>query len=189
MDDLTIVREGVTSPCGQYLYRLSRRWGTAPVLPFLLFNPSPSHILTDDRVIRRCTYFARREGCGGIVILNLYAYRTRCKEDLLRFIGQGGDGVGPENLKWVRETMRDEGRIILGWGGMTYKDQDRHGEVIRATFDVLPREITYWCLGATGNESPRHPSRVGNDVPLEDYWPGVEWVPKDSAAYRYITER
>jgi hypothetical protein len=69
---------------------------------------------------------------------------------------------------------------------MSFRDQDRHREVIRATFKALPRDITYLCLGVTATESPRHPSRLGDDVKLEEYIPGVEWLPEDSTKRKYI---
>lgn len=192
-EDLLVPEEGYTlqrgvkiSDCGTYRYWLSRRWGPGPTLVFLLFNPSTADHLKDDQTVRRCMYFAKRAGYGGIVILNLYAYRTAYPTELAKAAGLGKDIVGPENLWWIRDWTKTEDKVVLAWGGMSFKAMDQHQKVIQATFQALPRDVSYLCLGTTTNESPRHPSRLGNAVKFEDYLPGVEWLPTDSAAYRKI---
>ncbi len=76
MSDLFVTKEAVISDCGRYRYRLTRRWGDGPLLSFIMLNPSTADAEVDDPTIRRCMGFARRDGYGGIVVGNLYAFRT-----------------------------------------------------------------------------------------------------------------
>ena len=52
------------SPCGRYRYTLSRTWGDARPLAFVMLNPSTADANVDDPTIRRCIGFAEREKAG-----------------------------------------------------------------------------------------------------------------------------
>jgi hypothetical protein len=183
-------RDALVSPCGKYRYWLIRRWGPGDkVLLYLMLNPSTADASQDDQTVRRCVYFARRAGYDAATILNLYAYRATSPRTLRTFIEKGGDAVGPDNLYWIMECSHGVPKVVLAWGNMSFKDQDRHHEVMRATFRVLPRDVRYLCLGATANESPRHPSRLGNQVEFEEYLPDVALLPEDSEVRQYILGR
>jgi hypothetical protein len=181
-----ITSDALISPCGKYRYWLTRRWGQGKLLPYIMLNPSTADALKDDQTVRRCMFFARRLGYDGILVLNLYAFRATQPKDLEAAAAAGVNVVGPENLRWVEELTKDSMEVVLAWGGMTFKEMDHHGEVILATLSALPRDVTYLCLGATANESPRHPSRLGNEARFEEYLPGIEWLPEDSSVRRKI---
>jgi hypothetical protein len=77
-----------------YRYTLTRVWD--PVLPmttFVLHNPSTADATQLDPTLRRCVGFAKREGYGGMVILNLYAFRAKD----LKVMKAATDPVGPDN--------------------------------------------------------------------------------------------
>ncbi len=60
---------------GEYCYTLTRVWDQAlPMMTFVLVNPSTADALQFDPTLRRCGGFAKREGYGGMVILNPYAF-------------------------------------------------------------------------------------------------------------------
>ena len=181
-----VVSDALISPCEKYRYWLTRRWGPGRILPYIMWNPSKADAKIDDRTVQRCMYFSRRLNCDGILILNLYAFRATNPKDLEAAATAGVDVVGPENLKWVSELTKDAREVVLAWGGMSFKDMDRHGKTILATLSALPRDVSYLCLGATVNESPRHPSRLGNDAQFEEYVPGIEWLPEDSTVRRGV---
>lgn len=62
---------------GDYRYRLTRVWDpTLPTITFVLLNPSTADAEHLDPTLRRCVGFAKRDGFGGMVILNLYAFRS-----------------------------------------------------------------------------------------------------------------
>jgi hypothetical protein len=64
------------SACRTWRYALWRRWDLSKP-PFIVIglNPSMADELQDDPTIRRCINFAKREGCGSYVMLNLFAFR------------------------------------------------------------------------------------------------------------------
>ena len=179
-----ITRGACISDDGKYRYWLKRQWGNGPSLVFIMLNPSTADAMKDDQTIRRCMYFAKREGYSGITVLNLYAWRATNPKDLLDQMAKGVDVVGPQNLQWVRDLTKDEKKVVLAWGGI---HPDKHWAAMSAVFDVLPRDMVYLCLGETETLDPRHPSRLGNNVEFEDYLPSVRVLPKDSAAYKRIT--
>ena len=67
------------SPCGKYRYSLWRDWdwqGFANRVMFVGLNPSTADATNDDPTIRRCVRFATDWGFGGLVMVNLFAYRA-----------------------------------------------------------------------------------------------------------------
>lgn len=95
---------------GAYRYRLTRVWDAGlPTMTFVLLNPSTANDTQLDPTLRRCVGFARRDGFGGMAVLNLYAFRT--KDPKLMFAAS--DPVGPENDRILAEAT---GVVVAGWG-------------------------------------------------------------------------
>src|SRR5712664_2208515 len=89
-----IVRSAGFSCCGLYRYWLRRHWDAElPPVCFVMLNPSTADAERDDPTIRRCCGFSRRWGYGGIVVVNLYAFRTSDPCCLRNAVHP----VGPEN--------------------------------------------------------------------------------------------
>lgn len=104
----------VISGCGLYRYRLWRRWDDSlPVLPFIMLNPSTADGEEDDHTIRKCVGFAERMNCGGIEIVNLFAFRATKPLDLKL----AGWSVGPSNDAHICTVLRAYGpRVLCAWG-------------------------------------------------------------------------
>ncbi|MCH7808802.1 MAG: DUF1643 domain-containing protein [Planctomycetes bacterium] len=64
------------SECGRYRYTLRREWGEGRCCVFIMLNPSDADATETDPTLTRCIGFAKREGCGSLLIVNLYALRT-----------------------------------------------------------------------------------------------------------------
>src|SRR5689334_4931611 len=75
------------SPQRTRRYLLTRIWDpTIKPLVVLMLNPSTANALTDDPTIRRLAGpngFARREGAGGVVVVNLFSLCSPHLRDLL----------------------------------------------------------------------------------------------------------
>ena len=49
-----------------------------------MLNPSTADADHDDRTIGRCISFAKREGCGGLIVGNLFQLRATDPDELRR---------------------------------------------------------------------------------------------------------
>ncbi len=144
----------------RYRYSLWRIWDgpACDALAFIGLNPSTADESIDDPTIRRCMAFARRMGCGGIFMLNLFAYRSTDPKALT----QVDDPVGPDNDFAIR---RYSGMhyvwTVAAWGaGGALQGRDKA---------VLGMVDEVYCLGLTKGGQPRHPLYVKGDTRLVRY--------------------
>jgi hypothetical protein len=150
----------VISECGRYRYRLTRTWDAAldPAC-FVMLNPSTADATHDDPTIRRCVGFARGWGCGGIVVVNLFAFRATDPAEMFR---ASLAAIGPENDRHVRDAAEQCRPVVAAWGA--------HGGFLRR--DAAARRLlvdvgsAVLCLGVTKQGHPRHPLYVPAAQPL-----------------------
>jgi hypothetical protein len=141
---------------GDYRYTLTRVWHPVlPVITFVLLNPSTADEVQLDPTLRRCVGFAKREGFGGMLILNLYAFRTKDPKVMMA----ATDPIGPDNDRVLASAT---GTVVAGWG--TNADPARVAEAVA----LLP---PLRALGVTMKGHPQHPLYVPANAPL------VQWVP------------
>lgn len=167
---LPVVDRGATfSPDRRYRYVLWRVWDFGlPRMTVIGLNPSTADESEDDQTIRQCIKFARREGWGGLHMINLYAWRSTDPRGLL----DAPDPVGPGNDRHLIESCSGAGKIVAAWGAVNpFPTNDRGSEVIRKLerwgFDVF-------CFGLTKGGAPRHPCRLAASTPLTQYAPSEE---------------
>lgn len=155
-------RAAVISDCGRYRYRLERTWGEAPPMAFVMLNPSTADADIDDPTIRRCMSFARRDGRGGIVVVNLFGLRSTDPKGL----AESDNPYGPGNFDAIGLVLEAKGDIVCAWGA--------HGQAVSAAKSFMLRATKGYhtplkCLGKTRDGSPRHPLYVKGDQPLEAF--------------------
>jgi hypothetical protein len=177
-----IKREAHISACGRYRYSLSRTWLPArPPLVVVMLNPSVADAERDDATIRRLIGFARREVAGGLVVVNLFAFRATDPAELWREHAAGFDVVGPENDEAIRRAVETigptsapesawahdpgPGDVVVAWGADPRADE-------RAR--VVSRMLRGWCraalcLGTTKGGRPCHPLRLSNATRLQPW--------------------
>lgn len=150
------------SPCKRYRYTLSRTWGRAESdggrhLPFLMLNPSTATEFVLDPTLRRCKFFAEREGYDGMVVLNLFAFRATDP----RVMKAQDDPVGPDNDDAIVEAAARSDVIVAAWGAHgTYRGRDAH--VL-----ALLEDANLVRLGdPTKDGHPRHPLYLKGTSPL-----------------------
>lgn len=110
-----VVSDAKLSADGVYRYWLHRAWDQKrPTAAFIGLNPSTADAKTDDQTIRKCVGYADRWGCGGLLMLNVFAYRSRDPRDLLGV----DDPVGPGNLKVLARLAKSPAVVIViaAWG-------------------------------------------------------------------------
>lgn len=161
MSDLLIRRTAIISQCGTWRYRLAREWGSEPLLPFVMLNPSVADADIDDPTIRRCMSFARREYAGGIVVVNLYGLRAT---DPAR-LKAADNPIGPENNLHLRELAAHAFRvgvpIVCAWGANAAPARSANVATM-----IRGEGAATVCLGTTRSGEPKHPLYVRGDQPL-----------------------
>lgn len=163
----------VISPCGRYRYRLWRHWSDAPHALWVMLNPSTADGTKDDPTIRRCISFARAWGCGGIVVVNLYALRATNPDHLWQARSEHGfDIVGPANDATIAESITGAhvGTRVAAWG--TQARPDRVAALHRI---ATAADVDFVCLGRSRAGMPRHPLLVRRGTEREPYlWPSAQ---------------
>lgn len=156
MSDLLVKTSAIISDCEAYRYRLAREWDSGPRAVFVMLNPSTADATQDDPTIRRCISFAKREGCGSLDVVNLFAFRATSPADMK----SAADPVGPENDRHIMDAFDNaDGPIICAWGAHgAYRGRDR--EVAHLIDAPLQ------CFGLTKAGAPKHPLYLPADAPL-----------------------
>ncbi|MFE2772275.1 DUF1643 domain-containing protein [Microbacterium resistens] len=145
---------------GDYRYTLTRTWDTdRDSVVFIMLNPSIADASVDDPTIRRCISFAKREGFGGIIVVNLYAFRATDPQAMFAAV----DPVGPDNDRIIANAVAGR-TVIAAWS--SYAHPARVAQVLA----LLPGTASLRCLGVTKGGHPRHPLYVRGDAPLIP-WP------------------
>lgn len=164
---------------GAYHWTLTRTWDRAlPVLVCCGLNPSTADGEVDDHTIRRWVAFAKRDGFGGILVVNAYPWRATEQRDLKAAVRRWGDhhvlgGFGEIVFgnHWTRaddviaKACRDATVLVCwgdpgGWG---------HGRLLDALHVIRAVATRVVCLGRTSCGQPRHPARLRSDTPMEDF--------------------
>lgn len=134
------------SRCKKYRYTLTRTWDTKlPKVMFVGLNPSTADAEVDDPTVRRCVRFARDWGFGGLVLTNLFAFRSTDPKRLKAV----ADPVGPENDLAIGKACKSVDCVVVAWGV--------HGTLSNRDRVVLAMLESPNCLGVTSSGAPRHP--------------------------------
>ena len=136
----------------KYRYVLWRTWDVNVKLAmFIGLNPTTADENEDDPTIRRCIRFAKDFECGGVVMLNLFAWRATKPVDLKKAM-LSESPVGAENDQSLRRWLPLCKVVICAWGATYAAGRDRD------VWNVLREQGTLiQCLGTTKDGHPRHP--------------------------------
>lgn len=145
------------SPDNKYRYSLSRDWDMSlPLLNFCMLNPSTADATVNDPTIERCIRRAKDMGYGGVIITNIFAFRSTDPKALKRT----SDPIGWENDKHIIHAAQISKMTICGWG--------KHGSLYGRGDKVL-ETLKFWgnkiyALKVNKDGSPAHPLYIGYDV-------------------------
>ena len=105
--------------------------------------------------------YAKSWGFGGIVVVNLFAFRaTNPKE--LRF---QLDAIGPDNDHYVKGAVGGSIGAVAAWGSEVEKWP---GGLKRAK-EVLAMGKNWACLDVTNGGQPKHPLYLRGDLRMQDF--------------------
>ena len=139
--------DAVISEDGLYRYELVREWQQiGRRMVFIMLNPSTADAALDDPTIRRCMGYARREGCGGIKVYNLFAVRATDPKELLKVADPNGESnyYHVSTALDVAEEWRDI--VVAAWGAYP---KARRSDV----YKLIANHPNTRCLGTTANGS------------------------------------
>lgn len=142
-----IRRTAVYSPCEKYRYSLEIVWGRGQLATFVCLNPSTATELEDDPTLRRCQNFARGWKCGGITVLNAFAWRSTDRMVLTRV----QDPIGPGNtIEFIRDVCEaGGGPRVAAWGN--------DGTLLGRAQTLAAEVQGLQCLHVTKTGHPGHP--------------------------------
>ena len=155
---------------GPYRYHLEpEAWDPSlPVLGVVGLNPSfASTTPTEkhpkpgpDPTMRRVMYFAKRDGFGGVLMANAWAFRST-KPGALRSVA---DPFGPKNHYALAGLSTRCKRIVVAWGAHPSLTEEHVARVLR----FIDRPV--YCFGTNADGSPKHPLYLRKDTPIVP-WP------------------
>lgn len=149
------------SDCGLYRYALWRVWDASlPLLVVCMLNPSTADGLANDPTIRRNIAFTKRDGFGGILVVNLCAFRSTDPANLKT----AGDAFGPLNEFAVYQAAQIGGTVLVAWGAAKINPM-----FVLERFRSAGARVV--CLGKTKDGHPRHPLYVRGDQPMVEFGP------------------
>lgn len=159
-----IMKSAAISINEKYRWWLKREWdATKGACVFIGLNPSTADATNDDPTLRRCISFAKKFGCGSVIMVNLFAYRATSPKQMLAY----ADPIGGENDFWLRHHCNDLNTklVICAWG--THGAHLNRDRFILNSF--LLGNSRLCCLGKTKGGHPRHPLYVPNATELEKF--------------------
>lgn len=164
--DLQVASGATFSPDLRFRYHLWRRWffGEGKSITFLMCNPSTADAFIVDPTVRKCLYFAKRDGYVAAGVVNLFALRSTSPKGL-----RCDDPIGPANDAFLRAIR---GTVCLAWGGVGAKvggHKVRPWSVIELLRGIDGLELM--CLGRNGDGTPKHPCYLTNRTELEPWEP------------------
>lgn len=151
--------DAVISASGFHRYTLERDWSLADPenqrrVCWVMLNPSTADSVEDDATIRRCVRFSMDWGYTSLVVVNLFAYRTR-NPKLLRNVWREF-AIGPDNDDAIRAAALNSSLVVCAWG-VHGAMHGRSNAVRRLLQSVGTRPK---ALGITRDGEPAHPLYV-----------------------------
>lgn len=145
----------------RYRYWLIRVWDDAlPLLCVIGVNPSTADEKDNDPTIRKTIGFATRLGFGGVLMLNVGAYRATDPRDWKRADDPFGEANTVSDLVYYIEKFGAT-RVVAAWG----KNCSTHPGLARAK--AIEAGIPdLQCWGKNGDGTPKHPLMLAYSTEL-----------------------
>jgi hypothetical protein len=136
------------SKCRRWRYLLWRSWDPAkPVANFLMLNPSTADELQLDPSCTRARNYAERWGYGGLIVTNVFGWRSTDPAQL-KIVK---DPVGRGNDAAIVQAAREAELVVCAWGNHAL-----HLGRAQRVMDLL-RGVRLHFLKLNGCGQPAHP--------------------------------
>jgi len=169
--------------------KLARWWGPVEAernwLPWIMLNPSTATGVANDPTLRRIIAFSHRWGFNGLVVVNVYPFRTPSPRELSSIV-LGWDKRGDwwvrdeiwRNIDFIAGELVEFDAAMVAWGapaGALAFETELWTENLfdRVNDPDGPRKETLklWCLGTTKGGDPVHPLARGKHRVPDDIRP------------------
>jgi hypothetical protein len=169
-----VIRTASFSEDHRYRYLLTRQWNQClPMLPWLMLNPSTADSQKDDPTIRRCMDFSVAWNYGGIVVLNLFAFRSSHPAKLIAVADPVAHSRGVNDLTII-ETVAKHGQVVCAWGSHSGKVRALIAPRVKLILESLAYarmgkpDWPMFCVGTNADGQPQHPLWAPKlDKPIE----------------------
>lgn len=146
----------------RYRYWLLRVWDDSlPIMANIGVNPSTADEVKNDSTVRKDIGFATRLGFGGLLKLNVGAFRST---DPKRW-RKAFDPIGAENSAvhlWKYLGQFGVTQTVAAWG--------KNGNYFTGRCEAIRREIPdLWCFGKNSDGTPRHTLMLPYSTLLEPF--------------------
>ncbi len=166
--DGTVRRSASLSKCGNFRWTLTREWDSSlPKACYIGHNPSKADAAIEDPTTMAWAWFARVNGYGGYVAVNIYPFRSSDPKECRRWADFENNGpdwyardVMMENIELVATVAKQSGIVVASWGAIA-RDEGMVDKIIE---EIQSGDAPYpaiYCLGLTKDGAPKHPMARG----------------------------
>lgn len=154
-----MLKHAVISDCLLYRYEARRIWDTTkPILVVCMLNPSRADASINDPTVLALIHFGKLWGYGGLLIVNLYAFRASKPQEMF---AQGRKAFGPDNENYIKAAIEyaaaNGGKMLVAWGN----DGHVGGYYTYVALLAQEKKVDLVCLGKTNSGQPKHPMARG----------------------------
>lgn len=149
----------------KYRWELIIRWkDRGPMLNFLMLNPSTADEMENDPTVERCEQRGRMWGFSGIIVTNLFGFRSTDPSGLY----SEPEPVGEFNDNFIGHAYVCCAATVCAWG--------QHGKHLQRAYNVKKllmeigecQKLYYLKLAKDG--SPCHPLYLSYDLEMKEWW-------------------
>ncbi len=143
---------------GPYTYRMWRIWDRAlPMVCWVLLNPSTVDETDGDTALTKVMRVSRTWGYGGVVVVNLFAYRATDPSELITTSEGGVDVVGVYNDQHIMVAMHMCPELTLAAWGPHGSLRGRAAHVMKFCRRALGGERVLHSFDVNADGTPTHP--------------------------------
>lgn len=133
---------------------------------FIGMNPSTADAMFNDPTVSREIFFAKREGFGGIIKVNVMDVRLTNSKKLTSLDFPVCSDLNLKTITAAAMDPRSVGFAVAAWGRL-HKDLQVHA---RRVFAILACSgMRLMCFGRNKDGSPKHPLYLRADTALEPF--------------------
>ncbi|MDA3945867.1 MAG: DUF1643 domain-containing protein, partial [Helicobacteraceae bacterium] len=139
----------------QYRYWLKRAWDEKKEIGvFIALNPSKATELKCDQTMCNINNLALQWNWGGFYILNLFAFMSTDKNEMLK----AKNPIGKNNNEIIKAICEKSNTIVLSWGEEKPQLVKNRASDVKQILKNINANI--FCLSKNSSSGYQHPCRI-----------------------------